>query len=208
MLLKNITFGLLAAATCLVPMIPAHAGPGHGGPISQYGGSILDPHSSTLSKDPTLLCSDVVGNNTSKSHRARQNESSSQTNSANAWDRGSNNSNNSQSNTKVGGSFAGFGASVDTSKANSSSNSKYDKGSNSYGSARNNRSASESSSETSTAVRVGKNCDALVTAAATRDVGLAGAEAQIRSTEIASEAKLKAIKAEADAKFYENLLKW
>jgi hypothetical protein len=215
MKLSKIALAVFTTASCLVPLAPAHAGP-----LDQYGGSILDPNSSILAKDPRALCSDVIRDDidesSMKAESARQHQEKSVDtwDNGNTWDRGNTSDKNSKKSSQKGASFMGIGANMSDSSEDSHKSSAYDKGtvydkgSDTDESSDSNSGKYETHTKTTRAKTAGKNCDAFVTASATRDAAAYGADAQVKMTEIATKGKLEAVKVESNAKFMESLMKW
>lgn len=203
MKLTKIAFAVLTIASCLAPLTPAQAGP-----LDQYGGSILDPNSSTLAKDPRALCSDVVRDETTETRIAAASESGHKEKSTDTWDNGNTWDNHNKKTSEKGGGFGPFSVKMNDSNESSQKGSVYNKGSHSDESEDSNRAKFEQYGKTTKAVAAGKNCDAFVTASAARDAAAYAADGQVKMTEIATKGKVEAVKIEANAKFMESLMKW
>jgi hypothetical protein len=203
MKLMQIAATLITTASCLAPFAPAFAGP-----LDKYGGSILDPNSSTLSSDPRLLCDDIVKDATAESRNVSDRGGASQSSSNDASKRNNTDAGTSSEKTSGGGSFMGIGANGSHEEASSHNRTNSQEDNRNRSNSNQNSSHDENSSKTSTPTAAGKSCAELVKAAAARDAAAYQADAQVQSVKIATEGKLEAIKTESNNKFIESLLKW
>jgi hypothetical protein len=205
MKLTKFVTALLTMITCFVPLVPVYAEPG---PLDLYGGSILDPNSSALSSDPTLLCDDIVQAATSERGSQVGRDTLEHDKSSDAHKNMNSSSSNSSEKDSKGGSFMGIGAKTSNEATSSNQQATSDEGKSDNSNLNQSKSDDSSYEKISTPTAAGKNCSGLTKAAAERDAAAYAAHAQVKSVDIATKGKLDAIKIEGNNKFLENLMKW
>jgi hypothetical protein len=205
MKLTKFATALVAATACLVPLVPAYAGPG---PLDLYGGSILDPNSSALSSDPRLLCDDIVQAATSERGSQTARDSLEHDKSSNAHKNMNSSSSSSSEKDSKGASFIGIGAKTSNEETSSNQQATSDEGKSDNSNLSQSKSNDGSYEKISTPTAAGKACSGLVKAAGERDAAAFNADAEVKKVDIATKGKLEAIKSEANSKFLESLMKW
>jgi hypothetical protein len=210
MKLAKLALALLTTVTCLAPLAPARAG------------SILDDSSGFMKGGPQALCSDKIGAEATSTETIAESETEIKDKSNDTWDNGTTWDDHSKKSSDQGLNIGPFGGKMSDSSENSRKGSIYDKGTSSDESSDTRKGKYKGISTHKVDKAVGKDCavlgqiaDAaakrdvgLANAAGSRDVGLATVEGQVEMTRIATEGKLAAVKAEANARFMEGLLKW